>query len=589
MDTVEEYCNRTQQLIADQHAEQALELTRSALERWPMNLQLRHLHSEALEKTGQPEAAILFLTAMLETQPSLFWTAIRLVRICLRVGKWKDAVRVYSAYIWNDITPDQYKSSVLNELYYRIPTLDAKKNFLENLAGYDSNSLVTFRLASVFAQLGDNQSALNLLDRNTSKEDLGDAALLKADLLFDANRTDEALQLIKHWVQLQPDDNRYLLKLCDLLLATNRIDEALSIFEPWFQQQPTDPLLYRKYLAILNRLGDYSKSKDILLFCLKKWPKDWIYIFQANRIPLNEMDLSDFFETLRSNYQSGCFDDWCKFQYAISCLRASKIKDAISVLSVLVDSPTVATRAKPLFDALTHFEPEFWSENSRLNTGSDRDVHIVRVPNAVATMLVFASWDNLVSFLPHAYVDSLLKPFPVNLIYLNDNQSQAFLKGVESLGNTETATIARLHEIIIELGSKNVITMGASGGGFAAVRYGALLKANLAISFSGPTYLDRLVKETRTSLSNPWYVVNKIWEKEEDLQKDLLPIIRSHPKTKVLHFYGQHALTDKENAERIAQEPQVTVNPVAGVSDHWVMLHLIAQGKLPRILDENIL
>ena len=118
------------------------------------------------------------------------------------------------------------------------------------------------------------------------------------------------------------------------------------------------------------------------------------------------------------------------------------------------------------------------------------------------------------------------------------------------------------------------------------MRYGALLEANFAVSFSGPTDLAPVYADIRPSIWHPNYFIAQILNRESDLPKDLVPLLARSKRTQFIQFYGSDAIDDERQARRLEGLPRVSVVPVSGVSDHFVIDHMIGDGSFDALLDK---
>lgn len=75
-----------------------------------------------------------------------------------------------------------------------------------------------------------------------------------------------------------------------------------------------------------------------------------------------------------------------------------------------------------------------------------------------------------------------------NILYLKDVKRNWYLSKLENVGNNITHTKAFLKKIIDK--HENVITIGASSGGFASILFGSLFEVNCAIAFNPQTDLE---------------------------------------------------------------------------------------------------
>ncbi len=153
-----------------------------------------------------------------------------------------------------------------------------------------------------------------------------------------------------------------------------------------------------------------------------------------------------------------------------------------------------------------------------------------------------------------------------------------------SLGRDEAETIRALKEIVASLGAPRTVTIGASMGGFAAFRYGALLDAYAALSFAGPTELRSVYDTTKHSVWNLNYFVKLQLQRERDVPVDLVPLLRRGGQTKFFQFFGEDSAEDAHQARRLKGIDNVTLMPVRGVKDHLVIDHAIADGSFDSML-----
>ena len=81
----------------------------------------------------------------------------------------------------------------------------------------------------------------------------------------------------------------------------------------------------------------------------------------------------------------------------------------------------------------------------------------------------------------------------VDRLFLLDTTKQWYQGGVDGYGSIEE-TVAKLRSTIDHLGPSSVVTIGTSMGGYAALLFGHLLKANSAIAFCPQTFLSRQLR-----------------------------------------------------------------------------------------------
>lgn len=157
-------------------------------------------------------------------------------------------------------------------------------------------------------------------------------------------------------------------------------------------------------------------------------------------------------------------------------------------------------------------------------------------------------------------------------ILLNNGQNRWYQSGVPGFGASVEGTADFIRRWGAFVGAKEIICIGASMGGSAAVLYGSILNARV-LAFSFEAHIrhqgSRSIKyiPSEYSLSHP----------------DLKPLIRqaSKPITSIL---GGDDIIDVAEASRLQGLPNLTLTCLQGV-DHGVPRHLRSRKILDRYLD----
>ena len=130
--------------------------------------------------------------------------------------------------------------------------------------------------------------------------------------------------------------------------------------------------------------------------------------------------------------------------------------------------------------------------------------------------------------------------FNFNKLYLNDNHLW-FLKGIPNISNNIQTTIKYLQYKIEESKCNEVIMVGYSTGGFAALLYGNILNISSVVTFNPYTYLD---EKTRKNYSdNRWddYMGLKYLQKTSDINDlNLKKLNKSNTKNIVLYLKNNY-------------------------------------------------
>src|SRR3954453_9099216 len=80
--------------------------------------------------------------------------------------------------------------------------------------------------------------------------------------------------------------------------------------------------------------------------------------------------------------------------------------------------------------------------------------------------------------------------FEVKRLLVRDPTRVWYHRGIPRFGDTIDKAAASLRALLDDLGVERLVTLGSSAGGYAALVFGALLDADLALSFSPQTNID---------------------------------------------------------------------------------------------------
>jgi len=539
------------QMLQDGKIAEATALFNRAFRRWPASGQLLLLKGDMLaHMSGNKEAADHFAT-LLNIQRLAQWAAGRLLKV-LRAGPMPIANAV--------------------DLAAKVCEADIETKLKE-------------QILDILVEQQEAPERLRLFELGASSR------ILRYELKLAVARTESAdfeaaVQILAAARQAGRFSVPSSILLAELLTLFTRLPEAIEVLEELLERHPDNPDVYRRLTHTLQRACDFSRAADIFERAIRRWPHDWMLLVRLNRMPVEQERLEQFFEII----SDGADDvpernERFRFHYARVCLLVGKVERAVHLLRTPFD-PAVEVFASPFRKALSARSAHQWVSGSRLVDDRTRDVQVTCAPNARATCIltINATFGNL----PQSLVDTLFADHGVNVVYLRDFQKRNYLRGVAGLGRTEEETIAALRNLVAELGANRTIVMGGSGGGFSAMRYGALMAADAAVSFAGPTDASStpLYHQSRPSAWNPDFFVRGILDRESDLPLDLLPLLSRPAHTKFIQYFGQEMAEDVRQARRLEGLPGVTLRPVPGLNSHYVLDHLIGDGSFDALLEE---
>jgi hypothetical protein len=521
-------------------------LLEASTARWPGNPKLLLLKGELLERQAQPREAALHYAA-LTTDPAIaVWASGRLAALL----KGDPLPLADAAAVVRDVSRSDVDAKLKGSLLNALLSHDDGEGTLLDIAG---------TLSSLF------QYELRLAVRRTERKDFA-GALSILEAARDAGRVSV----------------RSAVLMAELLRLEGRLPDAIGVLEDLLPQHRDQPELLRQLTMMLQRAGDYAREAEIFAQAARRWPQDWMLLHRLNRLPLAPQRLREIFAIFDAGAGEALDrNDRYRFQFALAALQVGEVARGIALLERRYEEPT-SILAVPVRKALRARPAAGWREGSRFSDDRTKDVQIATSPGARASVVLTTGIS--FGFLPLAFVDTLFAAHGLNVIYLRDFRERAYLRGIVSLGADEAETIAALKRLVAELGTKRTIVMGSSAGGFSALRYGALMGADIAVSFSGPTAGVSYFDTAKVSAWNPDFFVKALLEREGDLPFDLVPLLSKTWPTKFIQFYGRDSPNDARQAKRLEGLPNVTLMAVPDVGDHFVVDHMIADGSFEALL-----
>ncbi len=232
-------------------------------------------------------------------------------------------------------------------------------------------------------------------------------------------------------------------------------------------------------------------------------------------------------------------------------------------------------------DNIYHYLPEFHHLKREIIDDKFEEVTIAEAENSDTVVILFTGLAHRAS-IPLPSIDRFFAERNISSIYLRDFNRSFFNHGLKSVENGFDGAVLYLKEQIKKLNSKNVIVIGSSAGGFAAVRYGIALNATCVSTFSSVFNLtsEFLDKDPR----------GKLFVKRQQVFSksvlDLRPHILKNNENICFHvLYGAQHILDKRNSEYLSGIEHINLYPVEGISEHNLIEQLIRLGYFPSVLD----
>lgn len=524
----------------------------AARRRWPQVLRLILLQGSWLEKAARPEEAQACFREALAAHPENPWPAIRLIESLLAQRRAGEAAQIFGASLWMSAAPEELRGRLLGRVVTALVDLGERRKFLESLLrGSATDRLVLPKLAAL---------CMRQRDRAT------------AERLFDQARQYGPLPLESQALALE------------LLITATRFDEAFELAMDLRARHPERSEYARRAIQAAHFSGRTEQMIELLRDALTRWPGDWALAFRYNRCTCPMAADRELFELMSAEAATADDDRW-RFQYVVACLRHERIDEALRVLGRMQADSPAAPMALPLRDALCAYPSSTWISGRGAVNDPHRDVQVLRVAGARATMILLAGVQGGLGYLPVSAADGLMARIPVNVVYLRDLANRGFTAGVHSLGPDQASMLAGLTRICAPLGVP-VVTFGASIGGVAAIRTALGLGAHAAISFAGPVHLGVDSAEDVPDAGGGARAT--IFSRFAHTDLSLIELIRAAPRTRIHQCYGTGFPPDVADAELLRPLPNATLYPVARCADHFVIEHMIADGSFFEVIERAI-
>lgn len=195
-------------------------------------------------------------------------------------------------------------------------------------------------------------------------------------------------------------------------------------------------------------------------------------------------------------------------------------------------------------------------------------------------VVVFAGYRNVVGATPFGLLDHFFAAMGISTIFLRDTSGLLYQNGLASVADDFEGTVSVIKDVLQRQGVRKVYTLGTSGGGAGAMRYGVALNADGYLLFSPPSNLT-----TQFLADNSDFRARSVIRK---LNRVLDPALldfksffqRKRPGAIAKVFFGQDNPFDAAQANNLADIEGVKIHPLAGVNDHNVFLHMLGGGLL---------
>ena len=174
--------------------------------------------------------------------------------------------------------------------------------------------------------------------------------------------------------------------------------------------------------------------------------------------------------------------------------------------------------------------------------------------------------------------------YPVKRLFLRDPVRSWYLRGLPGIGNEALTVRDALDQAIADSGATRVVLAGASAGGFAALLFGAWLRADAVVAFSPQSFLGGA--DRREAGDDRW--PDQIASLHAALgaehpHYDVLPHLEATPPSSIEIHVSGHDHLDLAHARRLAVVSGASVRE-HGNGGHRLVKALRDSGALRPIL-----
>ncbi len=166
--------------------------------------------------------------------------------------------------------------------------------------------------------------------------------------------------------------------------------------------------------------------------------------------------------------------------------------------------------------------------------------------------------------------------------YLQDKERTLFLNGLSGVSGGFDGALAFLRSKIERHKARRVITIGTSGGGYSAIKFGLALRADRILGFSAPTTLvPTLLDKWRDDRGK--LVHRRLTKMFDTAHADLNADVAESGLPDQIHlYYGADMELDRRHAEHLSGHEAVKLYPIPGLSLHLSLDSAIADGSFAR-------
>lgn len=220
--------------------------------------EIKELLAESYIASGQHERAIELYRTILEEDPDGLKARKNLADLLSWEKKFEEAIEEYEKVLRLDPDDADVKASLARVLFWK-GDLDEAETFLrEALEREPDETEKRVLLGRVLAGKNKFNEALEYLEDGTIPEE----RILYGQALLYAGKPQKALNVLKHVLKGDPEDEKALLAVAEYYVHTREYDRAIEIYRGILQENKSDEA--RKRLAeTLSWTGAYKEALEL--------------------------------------------------------------------------------------------------------------------------------------------------------------------------------------------------------------------------------------------------------------------------------------------------------------------------------------
>jgi tetratricopeptide (TPR) repeat protein len=423
-----------------------------------------------------------------------------------------------------------------------------------------------------------------------------------------------ALAAVLAWVEAFPEHAAPAHKLSAVHRKRGDLKAALAALQHGLTRHPDDSALLKSASKLCALIGDLDSAVEYLLACTESETGDdrRESLLQVAHWRLGLADAAGAKQAFDDAFALGEQPDRHRFSLA----RIAYLQRAGSRGLALLDTEEAENGATPATEGLRQKLQSLGAERTpppaiRLRSPATEELKAFaaarNVPmgqaNAAATRLITEAGDVLIERVPESRallvgfgglstmfggmaedMGFLVQTVRVNTLFVSDPQRLLMLGGFASIGEYWT-TIGWIKDLKQAWGIDHIYTLGLSGGGFPALRYGLDLDATRILTFAAPTELTATLSQID---KRGTAILHRLWTRRPhmcvNLREEIARLGAAAPE--IINYYGADMPEDAYHARNIEGLPTVSSRAVEGLASHGVIGWLKQSGIFRDILHE---